>query len=330
MSYNKKQCGTVKMNILVPLVGSICLIFFGILFIISLCKSAGTGIYIVLGVFCIMSLFMFLTVNQKIEYSPVNFTYRDMFRINHRYDYSQVKKIRYSKDVTIHVGHRIILIDNMADNGKKFARIAMQYSRNASIVTDSKSKLFNGNVASPGEFVFVDIFFTAAIILFAVWGIFTTKEIHLEDLSVYSDTIAEYKFDINDEDDDRIAIKLSDEDASFVSWQIDDNTKEFEKFKEDVLNKKKFNLYFIKDDLKEEFTRIYYLSCDDEVYISLEKVNRNNRESRWSILGICVICLAVWISYIAVSSYVMCNADKYPRLIKLFVKPSYIVKKNKT
>lgn len=35
---------------------------------------------------------------------------------------------------------------------------------------------------------------------------------------------------------------------------------------------------------------------------------------------------AVWIAYIAVSWYVMYNAEKFPKLIKYFVKPEYINK----
>ena len=61
------------------------------------------------------------------------------------------------QDVTIHVGHRIILIDQMAGNGKKFAHIARMHAPDAEFLTPEQAKLFGGNVYNPGEFVFIFI-----------------------------------------------------------------------------------------------------------------------------------------------------------------------------
>ena len=113
-----------EIPIYVPFLGAVDFLLFFILFLIALYQSAGIPVLIGLGLFCLLGLVLILTVNQKITYTPENFTYRDMLRISHTYSYSQIKKIRCGKDVTIHVGHRIILIDQMAGNGKKFAHIA--------------------------------------------------------------------------------------------------------------------------------------------------------------------------------------------------------------
>jgi hypothetical protein len=221
-SYNKKQCGTVKLNLIVPFSGIILSIIFGIFLIASICSGAGFSICVIFGIFLILSLIMVLTLNQRIDYTPLGFSYRDVLRITHQYEYSQVKKISYGKDCWIKVGHRIILIDAMAHNGKKFARIAMQYSPNAVIKTESQSKLFNGNIRSPEEFIFIWIFSAVAIILFGVFALNMTKEIKIEDLSNYTDTIAEYKFDMTDDDaSKRLAITLSSNEGTFVTWDAD-------------------------------------------------------------------------------------------------------------
>lgn len=107
-----------EIPIYVPFLGAVDFLLFFILFLIALYQSAGIPVLIGLGLFCLLGLVLILTVNQKITYTPENFTYRDMLRISHTYSYSQIKKIRCGKDVTIHVGHRIILIDQMAGNGK--------------------------------------------------------------------------------------------------------------------------------------------------------------------------------------------------------------------
>ncbi|MCM1228447.1 MAG: hypothetical protein NC320_13690 [Clostridium sp.] len=328
MSYNKKQCGTVKIHLFVPLIGAIATLLFGFILIMTLYSKAGIGLCIILIFLFLMSLFMLLTINQKIEYTPMGFTYRDMFRITHKYNYLQIRKIRYGKDVTIHIKHRIILIDSMAYNGKKFARIAMQYSKKAVIITDSQSKLFNGKIKSPGEFIFVYILIGALPIGMAVWGLFESKNIQMDDLKEYSGVISDYHFDKVGENNDRMAIKLNGFDKTFVTWEIDDNAPEYETFQKDAEDNSTFQVYYRKKTVNSDETiSIYQLTCGDMVYVSLADINKDNREAGNAILILSAIIFICWCIYVAISTYVMCNAEKYPKLIKLFVKPRYIIKK---
>lgn len=275
-----------------------------------------------------MSLFMLLTNNQKIEYSPQGFTYMDMFRVTHKYDYSQVKKIRYSKDVFINVGHRIILIDSMTYNGKKFARVAMKYSKNAKIITHSNTRLFNGNVHNPEEFIFVYILISLIPVAFLISSLFGFKEIKLQNLEVSSSTISEFSFDKSDEDSERISIAFKDCEGTFFSRYIDENSAEYYKFQEDFKKGKIFDGYYLSDDTDSDgLIKIYQLSCGEEIYILLKNINEDNCETKISLLIIFGIILCIWLLYIIISTYVMCNADKYPKLIKIFVKSDYIVKK---
>ena len=143
----KQHYGTAgTIPIFVPILGGIVFLLFLVLFLIAVFQSAGLPALIGLGVFCLLGLVLILTVNQKITYTPESFTYRDMLRISHTYSYSQIKKIRCGRDVTIHVGHRIILIDQMADNGQKFAHIARTHAPDAEFLTPEQAKLFGGNV----------------------------------------------------------------------------------------------------------------------------------------------------------------------------------------
>lgn len=324
---NKKQCGTVLISPVVPIIGVIFLLIFGIILLISLCTGAGTGVCIILGIFCIMSLLMILTANQKIEYSQEGFTYRDIIRITHKYDYSQVKKIRYSTDVTIYAGHRIILIDSMADNGRKFARIAMQYSKNAEIITDRHSKLFNGNVKNPGEFIFTYILIAALPIGMAIWGLIEFKDIHPKDLTEYTGIISEYSFDTSNEDSKKLLICFDGFDRTLSTYLIDENSSAYESFQSDVSDEKTFQVSYLKHDNSDYEISIFRLKCGENSYISLEDINENYRETKLFILIFSAVMLVIWLIYCAVSSYVMCNADRYPKLVKLFVKPNYIVGK---
>lgn len=329
-SYNKKQCGTVKMNILIPIIGSICSLFCGIILLVSVCCNGTLFDNLVFGGLFLLGIIMIMTVNQKIEYTPLGFSYRDMFRITHNYEYSQIKKISYGKDSWITVGHRIILIDSMAVNGIKFVRIAMQYSKNAKTKTEDQAKLFNGNIKSPREFIFIWVFFIVGIVAFMLWGIYITKPFKTEDLSSYTDTVANYEFDSeNDEGHKRLIIRLNSHSETFYTWEIDEKDSLFSDFEKEVSQKETFTLYFLKKDLENERTHIYLLSTKNNTYITLDRANKNNKEISTFIIGFSALFLFIWIIYIIASFYVMSNAEKYPKAIKLFVKPSYVIKKKK-
>lgn len=328
--YNKKQCGPVKMNVLVPVIGVIGFLFFGFMLTLTIVKSAGFLCYAIFGALLILSIGMILTLNQKIDYTPQEFIYRDMLRISHKYNYTEVKKIRYSKDVWIKVRHRTILIDSMCSEGRKFARIAMQYSPNAKIITDEQTKLFNGNIKNPGEFIFIYIFFVFAIIIFGIWGICFTKEITTNDFIVISGEVSECKFDKHEDNEDRLSITLRDNENVFITWQIDKNSDEYSSMKKDIENNCVFYISVIKKELDNDTTRIYCMECGDTTYVPLDLKRENERrgEMRKGVLAFTGVMLLTSILYIVISSYVMCHADKYPKAIKLFVKEGYIVSKN--
>lgn len=63
--------------------------------------------------------------------------------------------------------------------------------------------------------------------------------------------------------------------------------------------------------------------------ISLDDINAHTRESRNTLLVVWAVLFGLWLLFVIASSYVMTNADRYPRLVKLFVKPEYLVRKSK-
>ena len=329
LPHNKKQCGTVTMNPIVPIIGAICLIGFGIFLGISIYAGAGIYVYAFWGLFLLLSLFMLLTVNQRIDYTSKDFIYRDMFRIKHHYDYTQIKKIKYGKYVLIHVGHRIILIDSMATDGTKFARIAGQYAPKAKFTTDHDSKLFNGNISSPGEFIFVYILMALLPICLSIFIIVITKEVKLSDLNKLSAVISSYGFDMHENSSDRLSIKIDGNEKNFVIWNMNESSEAYARFTEDAAQNRVFDIYYAKDDEKEDVVRIYQMQCGDNIYISIEDENKDNRETRTVGLIIAFVMLLAWLLYVVVSSYVMRNAERFPNLIKLFVKPSYIISDKK-
>ena len=112
-SKNKIDYRTVINSREIAVIGLVCALFFGIVTVAAAISGAGMAACIVFGVFVVLGVILVLTVNQRVDYTDNDFTYRDMLRITHRYEYSQVKKIRYGENLIITVGKRLILIDEI-------------------------------------------------------------------------------------------------------------------------------------------------------------------------------------------------------------------------
>lgn len=151
----------------IAVVGLVCALLFIVATLIAAISNAGVFACIVFGVFAMLGIMLIFTVNQRVDYTDNGFTYRDMLRIMHRYEYSQVKKIRYGGNLIVTVGKRLILIDENAFNIDGFAKELIQHSENAEVISPERSKLFRGNIRNPGEFIFVDIIVVAVPVFFA-------------------------------------------------------------------------------------------------------------------------------------------------------------------
>lgn len=171
-------------------------------------------------------------------------------------------------------------------------------------------KLFNGNVWGQWEFVFI-------------WGLILAMLLGLW-LYIFSDT-----FPITDESCEHTAfvvteLKISEDGATFrdsssgKKYKLDGGYFDLERFSEEVSEG---------DVLAAVIShgKIVSLSKDESVYLDLDDMKdllERLRPVSYPVLAIA----GVWLLYVAVSWYIMYNAERFPRLIKLFVKPEYINK----
>lgn len=173
-------------------------------------------------------------------------------------------------------------------------------------------RLFNGNIHNQGEFIFI-----WAVILIYILGMWLfmlrdTYKIKREDCEAVGLTVKEISSEYGEN-----GVKLR-----FTVWE---NDTEYEAFS-----------WYDRDNMT-DIPRggwVTVLICKDEVVgltyngtavASLEALNLH-RENIRKVSYIMLILAAVWLVYAAVSWYVMYNAEKFPRLIKIFVKPEYINK----
>lgn len=171
-------------------------------------------------------------------------------------------------------------------------------------------KLFNGNVYAQGEFVFI-------------WGLIFALLLGLW-FYIFSDT-----FPITDESCTDTAfvvtdLKISEDGAVFrdgsagKKYKLEGGYFAIERFSAEVSEE---------DVLAAVMShgKIVSLSKGESVYISLEEVKDLHERLRpvsYLTLGIA----GVWLLYVAVSWYVMYNAERFPGLVKFFVKPECINK----
>lgn len=200
-SYRKKhiQTRSITISVLAPIIGGISLLFFGVMTIICAVQKEW-GTLTGFGIFDLLGLALILTVNWRIDYNHQGFTYWNYFRVSRSYTYDQITAIHQSKDTIIRIGHKRILIDQMADNGEKFISVAMQYAHSARYTTAGESRLFRGNIEAPGEFIFiwgiVGVFGIIALIAAAIFfPPLTLGELETVDVTVSG---LEEQYDEND------------------------------------------------------------------------------------------------------------------------------------
>ncbi|MDE6596125.1 MAG: hypothetical protein K2K44_08955 [Oscillospiraceae bacterium] len=171
-------------------------------------------------------------------------------------------------------------------------------------------KLFNGNVYAQWEFVFI-------------WGLILAMLLVLW-FYIFADS-----FPIKDENCERTAVvvtklKISDEKAVFrdgssgKKYKLDGGRFDLERFTAEVSEGDVLSAVI-------SHGKIVSAAKGESVYLALDDMrglHKTLRSVSYIVLAVC----GVWLIYVAVSWYIMYNAEKFPKLIKLFVKPEYINK----
>lgn len=171
---------------------------------------------------------------------------------------------------------------------------------------NTRSRLFNGNVYYPGEFIAVWVILLAFIV--GVWIMCLNTGLHKRD---YIRTNLVYEGSYRKED--RIVLTLSGKE--YKAWASVCDLEGINRLKEG----ESLSVITAKDEL-------VCIRYDNEELLSQEDAERHDSEEKRPISIFFGIMAAFWLIYVAVSVYVMCNAQRFPRLIKWFVKPSYLTR----
>lgn len=171
---------------------------------------------------------------------------------------------------------------------------------------NSRSRLFNGNVESPGEFIFIWALILVYIV--GIWIFFLNTGLNKRDY-VRGDLVYEGSY----RKEDRIVLTLSG--GEYRAWASLCNLDGIHALKGGEV----LSVITVKDD-------VICINYDNKELLSLEASERRDADRKKSVSLALGICAAVWLIYVAASVYVMCNAQRFPRLVRLFVKPSYLTR----
>lgn len=172
---------------------------------------------------------------------------------------------------------------------------------------NNRSKLFNGNVRSPGEFIFIWVLILAYIV--GMWIFLLNLGLNKRDY-----VQAELVYEGSYRKEDSIVLTLSG--GEYKAWASMCDL--------DGIYALKVGERLSVITAKEEVISIKYY---DKVLLALEDTERDDAEGKRSLSIIFGIFAAVWAVFVAVSVWVMCNAHRLPLwLVKGFVKPSYLTR----
>lgn len=170
-----------------------------------------------------------------------------------------------------------------------------------------RSGLFNGNVHSPGEFIFVWALILAFIV--GAWALFMSTGIHKRD---YVRTNLVYEGSYRKED--RIVLTLSGEE--YRAWASFCDLDGIAALKGGEI----LSVITAKDD-------VISINYDNKTLLFLEDSEREDAEGKRAATIIMGLFAGLWLLYVVASVLVMCNAHKLPRwLVVGFVKPSYLTR----
>lgn len=188
-----------------------------------------------------------------------------------------------------------------------------------------RSRLFNGNIYAAGEFIFIYAVVFALIGIIWLVCLANMADIKLDDCKVKEVSFCESFSEsgefhiIAEEEKEKNGELVKDKDDYVCSYELI-NVKQFT---DNVKIGDKLTIAYKKgnDKVKQAFV----VDSSQTNYLALSNINEKIANSRRVINIVMGIIFGLWAIYVAAGCFVMTNAGKHPKLIRLFVKKSYIL-----
>ncbi len=297
--------------------GMLTLPFFLLLMI--LCKELSFRLLMV--VFVLLSCYLILTINWKIDYDSNGFTYRNIFRKSVHYRYSEITRIRKNITSTIYIGKKKIHIESSFSGDKNFLAVAVSHAKQAKLTTPEREKAFNGNVKNPEEFILFSVAMPVLTIGAMIFCVVMLRPVPLENLQHSEMKFSNCSLEYDENDNPRLIFT----DESGQNYFLHENSHQkinLSDLQQEVNNGQLFTV----DYEKVNFV-IHQISSEKQIYLSLENFQAEETDTVSGIIICFSVMLVIELLFIAVQNHILRHADRYPNAVKFFVKSSYLVKK---
>ena len=323
----KTEKGKVCLPIALAIVGVICSAFFLIPTLICAFSDEPIWVSIVFLLFTLLGASLIIGfINCRIYYDEDGFTAKNFFGIKRRFTYDQITGIKENIHETyLYMGKRRIMIDEFGIGGMEFIWFANQKYRklhhNRLIPKIQNTKdIFNGNIESPGEFLFIFILL-GIICLGMLIGIgclafwpstpnnTTELQVILQDFKTEENQLI-----LESTDGQIYKIDSANKVKTEAITSLCDGQTEV------TVHGKQYN-----SKNGDPYYSVAAIAYRDTYLLSFDETNRLNRLEAIPLLAFMLALNLVWSFFVAGAIIVGRNPTKYsPRTVKIFFKPEYV------
>lgn len=279
-------------------------------------------------------------LNCRITYDEDHFTAKNFWGFKRSYRYQDITLIEGQTTVKIHIGKRIVRIDEFATGKDQFLLFARtqykKYYKNKNVsktipadspelVRKRKRSLFLGHVENPGKFIFVYLLIYALLIGSLVFGIVDSTPKSPEDFEYRSIVVDQYELDRN-----RLILYPAGSADKYRIVGYDKVLADADRFLELCANAERFSVGFCRNALHSKsapYSIEHIIGADGTVYLTPEAVYQYRFGSVGQIGLIAVLggMILLWTVFVVFSIRVGRHPERYSKkTIGLFFRSDYI------
>lgn len=319
------QAGEVRAPIFIGILGVVCFLLCMIPTVITFVQDEPLAVPIIFLAFALLGMaLLFAFINCRIWYDEEGFTVRNFFGVKRRYTYDQLVGIREARDTHLMIGKRQIMVEEIFVGREEFVtHLKEEYRRrnNGKAIPEIqklKFDLFNGNLKSPHEALFVIIFLGVLLLAFlgfAVWATFVSSS---SPENTLERQVTFYHYETTGKD---ILIRGTDSQL----YRIRSTDEAFDAQKIKALCDQRATVTVYVDQVTPEEGDDYFLLKavlqDGKYVLTFEETTRFHRAENRQLLWIMLAAAAIFAAYAAGTVVVGRNPKKFSkRIVRLFFK----------
>lgn len=263
-------------------------------------------------------------INCRISYDEDGFTAKNFFGIKRRFTYDQITGVKHNMHESyLYMGKHRIMIDEFAVGGWEFNCFVNKKYRKLHrkpIPEKITKDIFNGNIESPGEFLFVYILLGVVVIGVTIM----VCCIIFQPNTANNTTERQAVFQSFRMEDDTLILQASDGQIYKIAHADKLQTEQITSLCD---GKTEVTVYGKQYKLDEGITDYAVKAiADRDIYLlSFRETSRLEHLEALPILLILLVINLIWVIFAAGTIIVGRNPTKYsPSVIKIFFKPSYV------